>query len=243
MRTRQRISTIILAAALLAIALPALAARPMPTFRALGAAPVRALAGPNGAGDPACALGVTGAPAWSVGYIIPGEDQYYTLLDPADCRADGECGVSVSLAHVILDFQYAMSTPVRVGLVQADLSDEGCAVPVPGAYVCAPIVYDLSAPDAGLFDVALPLSAGTALAGKVFLEITFTEWGPYWDVPGLVLTAACDPCRSYNYYPGDNYDLCTFGFDGNPVMYADVECDNAVAEKATTWGQLKASFR
>jgi hypothetical protein len=243
MRPCQRLHVTLATAALLASAIPAFAARPATTLRRIDAAESRLSAVPAAPTNALCALGVTDAPAWSVGYIIPGEDQYYTLVDPAECAGGDDCGVSVSLAHIVLDFSYAMSTPVRVGLVQADLTDAECPVPMPGVYVCPPVTYDIAGPDAGLYDVALPLSESATLTGKVFLEITFTEWGPYWDVPGLAITAACDPCRSYNYYPGDNYDLCTFGFDGNPVMFVDVDCANAVADEATTWGQLKASYR
>lgn len=239
----QRLQMTLAVATVLAMAAPALASRPAANVRRIGAADVLRPAGAAAAAGGLCTLGVTGAPAWSVGYIIPGEDQYYTLIDPAECAGGDDCGVAVSLAHIVLDFSYAMSTPVRVGIVQADLADDECPVPMPGAYVCPPVTYDIAGPDAGLYDIALPLSEGVTLTGKVFLEVTFTEWGPYWDVPGLAITAACDACRSYNYYPGDNYDLCAFGFEGNPVMFVDVECAGAVPVESTTWGDLKASYR
>jgi hypothetical protein len=190
-----------------------------------------------------CAIGITDEAVSSVGYIYPDEDQYYTLIDPAECAEGAACGVTASIAHVVLEFSYAMSTPVRVGIVQADLSDAACPVPVPGSYLCAPATYDLGAPDGGVFDLALPLSASCHLAGPAFLEITFTTWGPYWDVPSLVLTGSCDGCRSYNYYPGNDYDLCTFGFDGNPIMYVEAECANPVGTASSTWGGLKAQYR
>lgn len=243
MQLRYGLRFLLTAVALLLLAMPALAGRTSPVSHRLpGAAGI-----PDAALAPAtksmCALGVAGPAAMTVGYIYPDEDQYYTLIDPTECVDGGTCGVTVATAHIVLDFGYAMTTPVRVGIVAADLTDAECPVPVPGSYVCDPVEYDLAGPDAGIHDIALPLGASCPLTGPAFLEITFTTWGPYWDVPGLVLTGACDPCRSYNYFPGQNYDLCTFGFEGNPIMYVDAECGNPVAQERSTWGELKAQYR
>lgn len=220
---------------------PALAARPLPGATSVVGAPLAA--GSLSVAGATCRLGITGAAAWSVGYIYPDDDQYYTLIDPADCGDNQECGVLVTLAHAVLEFATADNCPVRVGLVQADLTDPECPVPLPGQYLCAPLAYDLETADGGVFEFGLPLSANTVLTGPAFLEITFTGWSWNWQAPNLVLTGSCESCRSYNYWPGDNYDLCPFGFDGNPLMSVDVACANPVAATAQTWGGLKAQYR
>lgn len=222
---------------------PAFASRPVPVVRPLTLAP-RALQAGAYASDPGtCRLGVTAAPASVVSYVIPPDDQYYTYLDPSDCECAGHGGYAAFAAHVVLEFGYAFATPVRVGVVRADVSTPGCPVPVPGDYLVEPLLYSLGAPAGGVFDVELPLAPGACLTGPAFLEITFTEWGDWWEVPNLVLAADCEPCTSYNYYPGDDYDLCTFGFSGNPLMYVVGGCCTTVPAMRRSWGALKQFHR
>lgn len=234
---------VLLVTALSLVVTPAFAGKALPAAGAVAEATRTLILGTPMGAKAVCALGITDSPVWSVGYIYPDQDQYFTLIDPSECVEGAECGVAVSIAHIALEFSYAMDTPVRVGIVEADLTDAQCPVPVPGSYVCAPVEYDLVGPGSGIFDLALPLSTNCPLTGPAFLEITFTTWGPYWEVPNLVLTGSCESCRSYNYYPGDNYDLCTFGFDGNPIMYVEAECANPVSVESNTWGEMKAQYR
>lgn len=227
----------------MAAATTALAGRPLPAAAPVTAAPRPAVAGTVVTEGALCRLGVTDPAASIVSYIYPDDDQYYTLIDPADCAGNTGCGVMVTLAHAVLDFVSADNCPVRVGIVQADLTDPECPVPLPGQYLCEPLEYELVAADAGVFDFGLPLSGNTALTGPAFLEITFTGWSWNWQVPNLVLTGSCETCRSYNYWPGDQYDLCTFGFDGNPLMSVESECANPVAVERATWGAVKSLYR
>lgn len=238
-----RDSLVVSLAVLVLGAAPAAAARSVPVLRPL-TQPTRPLQAGVHASEPGtCALGVTGPAASVVSYVIPPDDQYYTLLDPEDCACAGHGGYALTAAHIVVEFGYAFGTPVRVGVVRADLSDPECPQPVPGDYVVPPLDYSLAAPAGGVFDVELPLAPGACLTGPAFLEITFTEWGDWWEVPSLVLTASCEPCRSYNYYPGDDYDLCTFGFTGNPLMYAAANCCTTVPAQRRTWGRLKSIYR
>ncbi len=190
-----------------------------------------------------CQLGVEGPAAYVVSYVIPPDDQYYTLVDPTEEGCEAQHGVQLVAAHIGVDFPYAFETPVRVGIVRADLTDPECPVPMPGQYLCPPVTQMLGAPGTGAFDIALPLAGGCTLEEKAFLEITFTEWGDWWEVPSLLLGGACAPCTSYNYYPGDDYDLCTFGFEGNPIMYVEGSPLSVVPAARGTWGRLKTMYR
>lgn len=240
---RLRDSLLISLAALVLGAAPAAAARNVPVLRPL-TMPTRPLQAGAHASDPGtCMLGVTGPAASVVSYVIPPDDQYYTLLDPEDCACAGHGGYTPTAAHIVVEFGYAYDTPVRVGVVRADLSDPECPKPVPGDYLVPPLDYALAAPAGGVYDVEMPLTAGACLTETAFLEITFTDWGFSYEVPSLVLTASCEPCRSYNYYPGDDYDLCTFGFPGNPIMYAAANCCTSVPALHGTWGRLKSIYR
>ena len=220
-------STLFLPIAFLLAAGLAHAAKPTPLIQPVAGGPLPAIGGATGEAQFDCQTGIIGPPVYSVGYIYPPDDSYYTLIDPSDCECPDTTGVLVSAAHIVLHFEWAFSIPVRVGIVQADLSDEECPIPIPGQYLCPPVDYDLQGPGYGIHDIALPLSADCVATERSFLEITFTEWA--YDIPVLILTGSCESCRSYNYYPGDNYDLCTFGFEGNPIMYVDAMCPGTAA--------------
>lgn len=216
------------------------AARPTPICRPLDVAVRPAI---HARSISTCNFGVTGPAVFTVSYVIPPDDQYYTLLDPAQGGCGTQGAAQIQAAHIGVEFQYAYETPIRVGIVEADLSNPDCPVPIPGAYLCAPTDLMLAGPGTGAYDVTLPLASACVLTGKAFLEITFTELGDSWEVPGLLLSGECEPCTSYNYYPGNDYDLCTFGFDGNPIMYVDAVTDGALPAARGTWGRIKTMHR
>ncbi|MFN8587849.1 MAG: hypothetical protein U0704_08585 [Candidatus Eisenbacteria bacterium] len=225
---------------LLCVAAPSHAQRSLPVARALQL-PVQR--GTSTRTAPSCALGVTDPAVYVVSYVIPPDDQYFTLLDAGDTDCSGSGGVQLTEAHLAVEFSYGYETPVRVSVVRADLSDPECPKPIPGSYLCPPTDYMLSAPSGGAWDLALPLPATCSLAGKAFLEITFTEWGFSYETPALLLTGGCEPCTSFNYYPGNHYDLCSYGFEGNPIMYAVGLPESVVPVRAGTWGRLKLGYR
>jgi hypothetical protein len=220
------LTLLLVVTSLLAVA-PGYAAKHAPLCRSVVGTSQQAIVDPTKAVDSICPLGITGSPVYTVGYIVPPDDSYYTLIDPSDCQCSDSVTVLVSAAHIIVEFSYAYDVPVRVGIVQADLSNPECPIPIPGQYLCPPVEQLLEGPGYGTYDISLSLGTGCSVGEKSFLEITFTEW--VYEVPGLVLTGSCEPCKSYNYYPGNNYDLCTFGFEGNPIMYVDATCASAAA--------------
>jgi hypothetical protein len=243
MHLRYALVAPLLAAGLVLVAQPVHAGRSVPVARPVSGTPHQLQLGSTGAKSAVCRLGVPGEPAYIVSYAIPPEDQYYTLLEPSECEC-GAGGVLATTAHVVLDFTDTFSNPVRVGIVAADLSNPSCPVPIPGQYLCPPVEYALAGPDAGIYDVSLPLFPGCCFTGPAFLEFTFVDWNEWWSLPpNLVLTGECDPCTSYNYYPGAHYDLCSFGFEGNPIMYVDAACCGVVPVRSDSWGRLKTLYR
>ena len=193
----------------------------------------------------ACQLGVTGAPAFLVNYLYPPNDAYYTMLDPAACGAcPGPNGVLLSNAHILLNFQMACSIPVSVAVVAADLTDPLCPVPVPGQYICPVVNYNLAPAAAGNYDFTFPLPSGCCITEKAFLVVTFTGTGTCTTLPRLITTDGCDPCMSYNVYPGGFDDLCAdIGFPGNPNMYVEAACCDIVPAMRGTWGRVKTLYR
>lgn len=233
----------LLLAGLMTLTALAQAAGRVPVSRPVPGQPRAIALGAAKAAAAECPLGVTGPAVLSIGYIAPPDDAYYTLIDPSECEDCDGAGVLVTSAHVVLDAWDIGPWPVRVGIVRADLSDPECPAPIPGDYLSPPIQLEISAPEFAVYDFTLALGQPVTLNQPAFLEITFYEWGQWWTVPGLVTTGSCESCRSYNYYPGDDYDLCAFGFDGNPIMYVDAACASAVPTGRGSWGRLKSIYR
>jgi hypothetical protein len=192
---------------------------------------------------PACQLGVND-PHFTMNYLYPPDDEYYTLIDPAACGCAAQGGVLATTAHMILDFPEACTIPVTVAIVAADLSDPSCPTPIRGQYLCPPVEYDIAVSNPGGYDFLMPLGGPCCITQKAFLVITFREVGDCGSVPGLYVSFGCEPCASWNYWPGGAMvDLCEGYLLGNPNMYVDAACCDVVPTLPASWGQLKSMYR
>jgi hypothetical protein len=206
--------------------LSAAAAKAPPDVSSLPvASPSAVLLAPARSMSVTCVLGETHPGVYSVNYLLPPDDAYYTLLRRSACTAcPGAAGVFLGTAHVLLHFPTVCTQPVAVSIVGA--VGDSCPVPNPGVIYCPPAVYDLTPPATGIYDFQLPLFAGCGIRGTAFLCINFIESGDGCStvstVPRLVTTDSCRACRSYNIYRGGDDELCALAFPGNPVMSVDV---------------------
>lgn len=245
MKHRHSLLPVLLLLALAVLAAPSLAARPLPAPEAIqGVSQHQIVAQPDRV-NVTCLLGVTGDPAWAISYLAPPDDAYYTLLDPAACGCTSPGGVLLSTAHVVLFFQtLACALPVTVSVVAADLTDPACPAPLPGQVICSPVSYTLNPAAIGLWDFTLPLNAGCCITGKAFLRVTIDGVGTCSTLPKLVSTDGCESCVSWNGYPPSYMDeLCAVGFPGNPNMYVEAACCDAVPAHVGTWGRIKSMYR
>ena len=212
---------------------------PSDPFTSLTPAPPQ----PNGP----CTMGVNASPAYIINYLLPPDDAYYTLLDPANCSCpDGK--IQINTAHLLLNFQVACAQPVTVRIVPAIDTGNGCLVPDPANPVCGPVGYNLAPAAPGNYQFNLPIPAGCCITQKVFLEIDFVAPGAGCSTaatrPRLITSATCVPCTSYNIYPGGNDDLCVdIGFPGNPIMWVDGDCCSSTPAGNASWGRLKSLYR
>lgn len=240
------ISTLTLAAFLIS-STTAFAAKP--AFEAVGLSPgpIESFTPgpplPNGA----CTMGVSAGAASIVNYILPPDDAYYTLLDPASCTCPGG-SIQLNAAHLLLNFQASCSQPVVVSVVPAIVDASGCDRPDPATILCGPIPYTLNPGATGNFQFNLPIPQGCCITQKAFLVINFVTPGVGCSTAGtrprLITNASCAPCTSYNIYPGGSDDLCVdIGFPGNPLMWADGDCCSTTPAGNSSWGQLKNLYR
>src|SRR6185503_20998977 len=103
MQLRYRLVLPLVAICCLAFAVtPALAAKTAPTV-----VQQNPTLHPSNETNAACQMGVLPPPGTAFGYILPPDDIYYTLLDPANCSAclpPAAAGRLMQVAHVLLYF-------------------------------------------------------------------------------------------------------------------------------------------
>ena len=127
MQLRYR-SVLPLVAVCLALAVaPAFAAKPEPTPLAPPTGPsVEIQIGSSISTPTPCNMGVFGAPAKSYFYVLPPDDGYYTLIDPANCGACHQNGRLLTMAHMELRFTAPCEIPVTISVVPATQDAAGC---------------------------------------------------------------------------------------------------------------------
>ncbi|MCC6651589.1 MAG: hypothetical protein IT348_10620 [Candidatus Eisenbacteria bacterium] len=235
--------SLLVVTAALASARPAPEVSPLPNA---GEPITRVRVGPQSVSS-VCDLGVSTGAAWLINYILPPNDAYYTLLDPAACGLCSGNSVIATTAHVMLSFPTVCTIPVTVGIVGAT-GAPGCYTPDLGNVLVAPTTYNASAPAAGVWDFSFALPPGACVDEPAFLLVEFqTPSGCNTStlIPRLVTTDGCLACTSWNIYPGGGPDdLCVdIGFPGNPLMWVNADCCAVVPTLPKSWGSLKLSYR
>jgi hypothetical protein len=237
----------------LAIA-PAFAAKPQPTQAGTpsGTQHEIKLGETQGTANTNCQLGVPPPAFTAFGYILPPDDEYYQLINPADCAGCNGGPVLLTAAHIALYFTAPCQIPVTVMVRPAITLGPGCLGPNPfGAPICAPAEYQVN--DGGILndcvDYSFPLPAACCLQGPAFLEFQFDQGTCATSRPAFCGPASCVNCQQYNFYPGASFpgdDLCAvltpFGVYGINI-WADATCCGATPTHNGSWGQLKTLYR
>ena len=235
---------------------PVLAARPAPTpLMQPDGSPQPRTAGLHAAAAPACQLGALGPPANAYSYLLPPDDQYFTLLIPNRCPPCQQDGYLITMAHMSLYFPSSSGPcqiPATISIVPAFLTSPGCYTPNPFAPpLYPPVQYLIS--DGGTFDrcvdYALPVSAAWCITEPVFLLIEFDQGSCVSGRPAFCGPQSCTNCTQYNYYPGASVpgdDLCAVlagpGLTGN-IMFVDATCCSATPTLRGSWGTVKTLYR
>jgi hypothetical protein len=248
MRQRYRLAFPLSALVLVLGAAVANASKPAPTVEPLSPESVHQMQlGQTPAPNSTCQLGVTDPPAWIINYLLPPDDAYYNLVNPANC-ACAAGAVQLTDIKIYLNFQAACSQPVVISVVAAVPGPTGCPTPDPSNNLCVPLSYNLAPGAPGNYIFTLPLPTGCCINGPAFIGINFIAPGPGCDQnatrPRLVTTNICNPCVSYNIFPGGFDDLCVdIGLPGNVAMFADADCCGATPTHGSTWGRVKVLYR
>jgi len=231
---------------------PAFAAKPAPVGMAKPSSTVSHVPtiNPNAA-PPICTLGIVGPPANAFAYVLPPDDEYFTLLDPSNC---GACagGYKADLVHLQLYFTEPCSIPVTISLVPA-YNNGGCFTPNPfDPPICGPVQVVLD--DAGFtnqcVDYGITMPANCCFSGPVFLKVVFDQGSCQAGRPAFCGPAGpCVNCQQWNYYPATSApgdELCSAlggsGYTGF-IMNADISCCPVVPTLPGSWGKVKTIYR
>jgi len=253
MQLRYRSVLPLVAFCLALAAAPALAAKPQPVLVGTPTSINSATPAP-GITNTQCQLGVPPPVALAFGYILPPDDEYYQLLDPATACAGCNGGpLLLQNAHIALYFTAPCQIPTTVSIMPAITLGPGCLGPNPfGTPICAPNEYMVN--DGGVLndcvDYSFPLPSGCCIQGPAFLEVRFDQGTCPTSRPAFCGPAACLNCQQYNFYPGapapSGDDLCAvltpFGVYGIN-MWVDATCCGATPTHNGSWGQLKTLYR
>jgi len=239
-------SVLPLVAICIAFAIPAFAAKPAPTT--LATQPPTSTSSITSAAA-LCQLGVLIPPAQAYGFIEGPNDDYYTLINPADCSG---CPGPLVLtnAHVLHFFPLGdipCDIPVEVSIVRPSDPNAACLVPNPFDVVCDPVAYVIAYPgiDDACVDFQLPLTAACCISGPVFLKFSYGVGSCPPGRPGVCghNPAAIAACTQYNFHPiYGNCDMGTqCGVDIN--MWADADCCINTPTLPGSWGKVKTLYR
>lgn len=257
MQLRYRSVLPLVAICLALAAAPALAAKPAPAHVGSPSDVKQEiqLGSTTGTANTSCTLGVdpyTNPPAGAFGYILPPDDEYYQLIDPALCAGCNGGPVLLTNAHTVLYFTAPCQIPATVSVMPAISIAPGCLGPNPfSPPICPPTEYLVS--DGGMTNVCVDYSfampAGCCIQGPAFLEIRFDQGSCPNGRPAFCYPASCSNCQQYNFYPGASFpgdDLCAIlapqGIYGI-YEWADATCCGATPTHNGSWGKLKTIYR
>jgi len=247
MRLRYRFAVILSALVLILGAAAANASKPAPVGEPLSPSSIHQFQlGQTPVPNSACVLGVTDPPAFIYNYLLPPNDAYYNLVNPANCACPTGA-VQLNDIKIYLSFPSACAQQVQISVVGTQTIPPACYSPDPSVNLCAPLTYTLAPGAPGNYIFTLPLPTGCCINGPAFIGINFIAVDPgcptnaTW--PRLVTTGICNPCVSYNIYPGGFDDICTVGLLGNVAMFADADCCGATPTHGSTWGRVKVLYR
>ncbi len=197
---------------------------------------------PGSPGRQACYVGNLNSAAWAIGGWMAAPETYMLAFDPSTTCSDCVLGWQLTSVHILLQTDAACELTMRVDLEGADyLPGTDCTYP--GPEVCLSELYTINIPNAGLWDIGLPIDCECAYFDYEYLLSVHVE--SMSCTPDLVTDDFPTDCTSWNDYGSGPFDLVfNYSFPGNLMIWGEVECcDNPVTNEARTWGGVKGLYR
>lgn len=190
----------------------------------------------------ACQVGNLNPAAWAISNFLFPPEEYKLTFCPMSTCAVCPMGFRVLAVHVFLQTAGACTIAMSVDVEEAVYPTANC--PSPGPVWCASDVYQVNIPQAGLWDINLPISCDClAMSLKYLLSVHFESASC---TPALITDAGPAMfCYNWNNYGSGWYDLLgTFSsWPGQLKMFADAECCSpAVPVEGKSWGAIKELY-
>jgi hypothetical protein len=191
-----------------------------------------------------CQVGNLNPSYWAIGSWLQPIDRYALVFDPTETCLDCTYGIKVTSVHVLLQTSSDCGVTMKVGFMNAPLAGD-CYEP--GLVQCLTPEYVVDLPNAGLWDISLPLDctcADPSWPQALKIVIVGADCGD-GSVPDLVTDDLPANCVSWMDTASIWEDLvAVYGFPGNLKIWADAECCwQPVGAERRTWGGLKTLYR
>jgi hypothetical protein len=168
------------------------------------------------------------------------------FVDCAHCTL----GFQVHTIHLMAEVPLPTTFEGWVELMDPQFPIENCVTPVPilsGGGVDCEAAFTVDVPEAGFYDVAIPIECGCAVNAYPYF-VSFSTAG----TPPTLMDAACTSCAGWYVathtvgYPW--WESCDpvgtgGGQLGDVLYYVEASCcEQPVASQRTSWGALKSLF-
>ena len=190
-----------------------------------------------------CQVGnLNGAPYWLINnFVLPPED-YKLTFDPLATCTICPMGFRVLKVHALLQTAGACTIVLSADVEEAVYPTPGC--PSPGPVWCASPLYQFNIPQAGLWNVGIPISCDCLAMGRKYLLSVHVESATC--TPSLVTDAGpAVLCANWNNYGTGWYDLFAAfpTWPGQLKFFADAECCSPpVPVEGKSWGAIKELY-
>jgi len=192
-----------------------------------------------------CQIGNINPAAWAITNFILPPEEYALVFDPLDSSC-GSCGTGFQVNTVTVQLRVsAAETIVMSGFLRSAgfPNDPNCAEPT--NVECSSAQYSVSLPNAGAFNIALPIDCECAFLNYPYALGVHIESidGP---TPDLITDSSPSNCTSYNEFGVGWVDLVAVypTWPGNLKIWADaICCDHPIGTEEESVGSLKGKFK
>lgn len=190
-----------------------------------------------------CQVGNLNPAAWAISnFIVPPEDYKLTFNPLATCTVC-PLGFRVLTVRAFLQTAGACTIVMGVDVEEAVYPTPNC--PSPGPVMCASPLYTVNIPQAGLWNIGLPISCDCLTPNRMYLLSVHLESATC--TPALITDAGpALLCYNWNNYGTGWYDLVGAFPDwpGQLKFFAEAECCSPpVPVEGKSWGAIKELYK
>jgi hypothetical protein len=189
-----------------------------------------------------CQVGNLNPAAWAISnFLLPPED-YKLAFDPMATCTVCPMGFQVTTVRIYLQTAGACTIVMSVDVEEAVYPTPGCTAP--GPVWCASPLYQVNIPQAGLWNIGIPITCDCLVMNLKYLLSVHFESATC--TPALITDAGpAVLCTNWNNYGTGWYDLLGAfpTWPGQLKILADVDCCSPpVPAEGKNWGAIKELY-